>query len=94
MYDTLAKHRNFYRDVTIEFLTLCQWCCQLCVDKLYDAKSCVYGTCHTDSQPPAGKREINISVGSDGVTLVSEQVYKTKRRDSGRQKGYARGLLH
>lgn len=63
--------KKFYREIALEFLTLYQWCCQLCVDKLCGAKRYGYGTCHTDSQPPAEKHEININVGSGYVTLVS-----------------------
>lgn len=65
------------------FLTLYQWCCQLCVDKLCGANSCVCGTCHTGFQPPAGEYERNINVGSDYVALVSKQVYKSRNRNGG-----------
>lgn len=54
----------------------------------------MYETCHTDSQSPAGKYEVSINEGSNYVTPVSREVYKTRKRDGGRHKGYAQGLLH
>lgn len=93
--DLTKHHEKFDRETAVKFLTWYQWCCQLCVDKLCGAKSCEYGTCHTDSQPPAGKHEININAGSGYGTLwVDKYLGQGKGMVTDRQEGYAQETPH